>query len=80
VPESEIERVCQLPLTATVRNDYPRTRKAMDEGALLSDVARNAPVPRDVETMVSSLFSERAPAPLRSDDKPGFFARLFGRN
>ena len=79
VPESEIERVCQLPITATVRNDYARTRQAMDEGSLLTDVARNAPVTRDVETMATSLFADRVPPQNRKDDKPGFFARLFGR-
>jgi Flp pilus assembly CpaE family ATPase len=79
VPESEIERVCQLPITATVRNDYARTRQAMDEGSLLTDVARNAPVTRDVETMATSIFADRVPAQNRRDDKPGFFARLFGR-
>lgn len=79
VDETEIERVLGLPVSATVRNDYPRLRKALDEGSLLHDTARGSGVHRDVEQVAKSLLSEpkrREPNPV-AEDEPGFFARLF---
>ena len=77
VEESEIERVLSMPVAATVRNDYPRLRQALDEGALLHDIARTAPVTRDVEALARILFSESRPRP---PARPGFLARLLGRD
>ena len=66
-----------MPVAATVRNDYPRLRQALDEGALLHDIARTAPVTRDVEALARILFSESRPRP---PARPGFLARLLGRD
>jgi pilus assembly protein CpaE len=79
VDESEIERVLNLPVSECIRNDYPRMRKALDEGSLLHDVARGTGVARDVERAAKSLLGDpqrREPVP---EERPGFFARLFGR-
>jgi len=68
-----------MPIAATVRNDYGRLRQSLDEGALLHDIARTAPVTQDVDDVARVLCSEarahRAPAPRR-----GLFARLLGRD
>jgi len=78
VDEKEIERVLALPVTATIRNDYPRLRKALDEGSLLHDTARGSGVHRDVELVARALLSDPKPRePV--NDEPGLFARLFGR-
>jgi pilus assembly protein CpaE len=81
VDEKEIERVIGLPVTATVRNDYLRLRKALDEGSLLHDTARGSGVHRDVELVARTLLSDPTSrsAEASHDDEPGFFARLFGR-
>lgn len=79
VEESEIERVLSMPIAATVRNDYARLRQSLDEGALLHDIARTAPVTYDVEQVAPALFADgrnRAPAAARR----GFLARLLGRD
>jgi|KBSSwiStaDraftv2_1062776.scaffolds.fasta_scaffold67169_2 pilus assembly protein CpaE len=83
VDEHEIERVLAMPVSATIRNDYPRMQKALDEGSLLHDVARGTGVARDVERAARSLLvdpqrRQRDPED-DLDEKPGFFARLFGR-
>ncbi len=83
VDEREVERVLSMPVTATIRNDYPRMQKALDEGSLLHDVARGTGVARDVERVAKSLLGDpqrRQVEPGDSDEKTGFFARLFGRN
>jgi len=83
VDEKEIERVLALPVSATVRNDYPRLRKALDEGSLLHDTARGSGVHRDVELVARALLSDprscgpEAMSDLRGDER-GFWARLFG--
>jgi Flp pilus assembly CpaE family ATPase len=75
VAETEIERVLGNEICATVRNDYARLRSALDDGALLQDVARGAAVTRDVETATRAVFGEtRAREPIA--EKEGFFARL----
>jgi len=79
VEESEIERVLSMPVAATVRNDYARLRQALDEGALLHDIARTAPVTRDVEYLARVLCAESRPRP-PVESRPGFLARLFGRD
>jgi len=83
VDEHEIERVLTLPVSATVRNDYPRLRKALDDGSLLHDVARGSGVHRDVERVARALLGDPKPhEPVHPDDdgdEPGFFARLFRR-
>ncbi len=85
VAESEIERVLGLKVTATVRNDYPRLRQALDEGTLLADVARGSGVHRDVEAVAQVMFADAPidkPASGGGEDdeeKLGFFARLFRR-
>jgi pilus assembly protein CpaE len=81
VEEKEVERVLGLPVTATVRNDYPRLRKALDEGSLLDDTARGSGVHRDVERVARALLVDprpRDPA-AQERDAPGLFARLFRR-
>lgn len=84
VDEKEVERVLTLPVTATVRNDYPRLRKALDEGSLLHDTARGSGVHRDVEVVARALLSDPKPRDAaelgeRADRAPGFWARLLGR-
>lgn len=82
VDEREIERVLSLPVTATIRNDYQRMQKALDEGSLLHDVARGTGVARDVEKVARSLLTEptrRQVDPGDSEEKTGFFSRIFGR-
>jgi pilus assembly protein CpaE len=81
VDEKEIERVLALPVSATIRNDYARLRKALDQGSLLHDTARGSGVHRDVELVARALLADPKPreqTPSRNDE-PGFFARLFGR-
>jgi len=78
VEESEIERVLSLPVAAAVRNDYARLRQALDEGALLHDIARTAPVTRDVEHLAHVLCADVRPR-ASIETRPGFWARLLGR-
>lgn len=75
VAESEIERVLGTPVTASIRNDYGRLRAALDEGALLHDVARGAGVTKDVERVAKALFEEHRTRHAIAE-KPGFFTRL----
>jgi pilus assembly protein CpaE len=80
VDEREIERVLTLPVSATVRNDYPRLSKALDEGSLLHDTARGSGVHRDVERVARVVLGDPTRhEPVVEDDEPGFFARLFRR-
>lgn len=82
VDEKEIERVLTLPVSATIRNDYPRLRKALDEGSLLHDTARGSGVHRDVELVARALLADPKPREAVKDEPTGFFAtwaRLFGR-
>lgn len=77
VDEGEIERVLNLPVSACIRNDYPRMRKALDEGSLLHDVARGSGVARDVERAAKSLLVDPQRRERDPDEKAGLFARLF---
>jgi Flp pilus assembly CpaE family ATPase len=79
VDEAEIERVLNLPVSACIRNDYPRMRKALDEGSLLMDVARGTGVARDVERTARSLLVDPQRREREPEEKQGFLARLFGR-
>jgi pilus assembly protein CpaE len=80
VDDGEVERVLGLPVTASVRNDYERMRKALDEGSLLHDTARGTGVARDVERVARSLLSDPQRREPEYDEEPqGFWARLFGR-
>jgi pilus assembly protein CpaE len=82
VDEREIERVLTLPISAAVRNDYPRLKKALDEGSLLNDTARGSGVHRDVERVARALLGDpqRHEPVLDHDEEPGFFARIFRRS
>lgn len=86
VDETEIERVLSMPVTAFVREDTERTRKALDEGSLLHDVARGSGVARDVDTVAHTLQLDPQRGARISHDRDdrdgermGFFAKLFGR-
>jgi pilus assembly protein CpaE len=80
VDEREIERVLAQPISATVRNDYPRLRKALDEGSLLHDTARGSGVHRDVERVARAVLGEPTRhEPVHDEEEPGFLARLFRR-
>jgi pilus assembly protein CpaE len=80
VPEAEIERVLGVPIIAHVRNDFEKINKALDEGALLHDVARGTGVARDVEALAARLTGEQLPSGQQAavPAQRGFFARLFG--
>ena len=78
VSEPEIERALGLPIGARVRNDYARMRAALDEGALLHDVARGSGVERDVYSLALTLHGEPTET-VRLPESRGLFSRLFGR-
>ncbi|MBI4508445.1 MAG: AAA family ATPase [Deltaproteobacteria bacterium] len=80
VSEVEIERALGLPIFARVRNDYRRMSAALDDGALLHDIARGCGVTQDVECLAGVLTSEpRAPQKCQQAPKKGLFSRLLSR-
>ncbi|RMH40201.1 MAG: hypothetical protein D6689_14495 [Deltaproteobacteria bacterium] len=60
IPVSEIERALAMPAAATVRNDYKRVRGAMDDGALIADVARTSGVAKDIDALAGVLAGRTA--------------------
>ena len=76
VPEGEIARALGLPILARVANDYRATRKAQDEGILLTQVSRRTRITRDLRGLAEALVVEPEPA---IDRPPGPWARVFGR-
>lgn len=77
VPAEAVARALGLPVTASVRNDFKRVNAALDDGALLGDVARGKGVARDVEKLATVLGRTAAPAVKK---KKGLLARLKGGN
>ena len=55
VSEDEIERALQMPIAASVRNDYKRMRAAFDDGALVGDIARTSGVVKDIDELARVL-------------------------
>jgi pilus assembly protein CpaE len=76
VPAEAVTRALGLPVTASVRNDFKRVNAALNDGALLGEVARGKGVARDVEALATALGGA---APTRSQKK-GLLARLKGGN
>lgn len=87
VDETEIERALQLPVAATVRNDYKRVGGAMDDGALIGDIARTSGVAKDLAKLTQVLAQPKptAGAQIAQQASPqpavkrGMFRRLFPR-
>jgi Flp pilus assembly CpaE family ATPase len=75
VNEDEIERALSLPVLARVANDYRATRRAQDDGVLLTDVAGRTKITRDMRHLAEALLDE-AEAPVRK--KGGLFSRFLG--
>lgn len=79
VSEQEIERAVGLPVVARVRNDYKRMTAALDDGALLVDVARDSAVARDVASL-ADVLAGTAPVPkVHAGGRPGLLSRVFKR-
>ncbi len=76
VTEDEIERALQMPIAASVRNDYKRMRAAFDDGALVGDVARQSGVTRDIDKLAGVLAPD--PTAAAPTAKQGLLARLKG--
>jgi pilus assembly protein CpaE len=55
VNDAEIARALGMPVTARVRNDYRRVRAALDDGALIGDVARGSGVAKDLVEVTEAL-------------------------
>lgn len=75
VPAEAISRSLGLPVTASVRNDFKRVNAALNDGALLGDVARGKGVAKDVESLATALGGIAPKA-----GKKGLWARLKGGN
>jgi pilus assembly protein CpaE len=76
VSEGESERALSLPIAARVRNDFRRISAALDDGALLHDVARGAGVTQDVDDLAHAILGiEKKPAKLQ----PRLLDRLMRR-
>jgi Flp pilus assembly CpaE family ATPase len=60
VNESEIERALNMPIAASVRNDYKRVGSAFNDGSLIGDVARTSGVSRDIGALTQVLAQPRA--------------------
>jgi pilus assembly protein CpaE len=80
VPDGEIEKALGLPIAARVRNDYERMSRAMNDGALVGDVARGAPVARDLDALGHVLGGVGPAADTDRVPKQGLLARLFKRS
>jgi pilus assembly protein CpaE len=59
-----VEDALHTPIAATVANDFPTVIRAINEGAMLVDVAPKAPVTRDIRALVPLIRGE-PPAPRR---------------
>lgn len=77
VSEGEIERALTLPISARVRNDFRRISAALDDGALLHDVARGAGVTRDVDDLAHAILGVKRRAPEKA--RARFLERIMGR-
>lgn len=76
IREDEVERALGAPITARVRNDYRRMTDALNDGAVLCDVARGAGVANDVDDLAKLLLGrELVTAP--TAPKPGLLTGLF---
>jgi pilus assembly protein CpaE len=75
VSEDEIERALGLPVLARVSNDYRATRRAQDDGVLLTDVARRTKITRDLRELSELLLAEPEP---QGRKKGGLFSRFLG--
>ncbi len=75
--ETEIERALGLPIAGRVRNDYARMRMAMDDGALLHDVARNSGIAEDVDLLGRVLSSDDSVRAAHDDVRSGLLSRFF---
>jgi len=72
VDDAEVARALGLAVGARVRNDYKRAVRAMDDGALLGDVARGSGIASDLAALAANLGGTRtAPAARR-----GFLSRF----
>lgn len=71
VDEAEVARALGLQVGARVRNDYKRAVRAMDDGALLGDVARGSGIASDLAALAANLSGTRTAPPRR-----GFLARF----
>ncbi len=65
VDEGEISRALGLPVGARVRNDFKRATRAMDDGALLGDVARGSGIASDLAALAANLGGTRTAEPAR---------------
>jgi pilus assembly protein CpaE len=81
IADEEIERALGLRVGARVKNDYARASRAMNDGALLHDVARGAPVVHDLDALAVRLAGAVATTPTATTaPRAGLLARLFRRS
>lgn len=79
VPDEEIERALVLPIASRVCNDYVRMSTALNDGALLGEVARGSAIANDIENLARLVADVEVPTATAPVEHPGFFARLFSR-
>jgi Flp pilus assembly CpaE family ATPase len=86
IGEPEIMRALGLRVAARVRNDFKRAASALDDGALIGDVARGSGLADDVVALATTLRAGADPtagadqkAASAPAERAGLFGRLFGR-
>lgn len=85
IGEPEIMRALGLPVAARVRNDFKRAAAALDDGALIGDVARGSGLANDVVALAGTLRAGADPgagadqrAAVAPTARAGLLGRLFG--
>lgn len=80
VGEPEVVRALGLPVAARVRNDFKRAASALDDGALIVDIARGTGLADDVGALAATLRAGADPnAVVAPRARTGLFGKLFGR-
>ncbi|HUH01010.1 MAG TPA: AAA family ATPase [Kofleriaceae bacterium] len=79
IGEPEIMRALGLRVAARVRNDFKRAASALDDGALIGDVARGSGLADDVVALATTLRAGADPnGAVAPAARAGLFGRLFG--
>lgn len=76
-PEA-ISRALNLPITATVVNDFKIVQRAVDEGRLVSSLGAETQVAQDLAWFARRVSGELPPGAVKQAPKKSFLASLFG--
>jgi pilus assembly protein CpaE len=81
VSNADIETNLGLPISAMLSDDPVTVGQAMNEGKLVRDVNRRAPIAKDLSSLLAMLTDSEGPAPVqdKAGASGGFLFGLFGR-